>query len=382
MRHLIVMPLLLVAVATVQAQEAERFSLSGSKATIYNLAGEVRVERGSGSNVVVELTRGGPDADQLSVRTGDVDGWSALRVLYPDDQIVYPRLGRMSRTQFDIGSDGTFGGSALRATLTADGYETRAFSLGRSRDRITVTGRGSGLEAWADMRVLVPAGQTVAIHLGVGKVNVSNVDGDVRVDARSGSVTATNVKGGLLIDTGSGSVNASGVDGHAWIDTGSGSVDLSDHRNGRVRIDTGSGGIDVTNADATDVHLDTGSGSIELSSVRSRAVRAGTGSGGIRAERITARDVNFDTGSGSIVVRMLSDVDNMKLDTGSGGVTLYVPSSLGAEIEVDTGSGGIDTEVALQNATKRRSHLRGRIGDGNGRIVIDTGSGSVSIRSN
>lgn len=373
---------LLAAASTVSAQSAERFSLSGTRAAIYNLAGEVRVERGTGPNVIVELTRGGADADELSVRTGDAEGWSALRVLYSDHQIVYPRMGRMSRTEFDVGSDGTFGGSALRASLSADGYSVQSFRIGRSRERIRVSGRGSGLEAWADLRVLVPAGKTVAIHIGVGKVDVTNVDGDVRVDARSGSVSATGIKGGLLIDTGSGSVKAIDVDGHAWVDTGSGSVQIDTHKNGRLRVDTGSGSIDVTNAEAQDVDLDTGSGTVRLTAVRGRVVKANTGSGGIRAERIAARDINFDTGSGSIVVRLLSDVDNMRLDTGSGSVTLYVPDALGAQLEVDTGSGGIDTEIPLQVVQKRRSHLRGRLGDGNGQIVIDTGSGSVSIRAN
>src|SRR5688500_19309753 len=164
MRSLILIGAMLALSTETFAQSPERVSLSGTRAAIYNLAGEIRVERGTGSNIVIELTRGGSDADQLSVRSGDVDGWNALRVLYPDDQIVYPKLGRMSRTQFDVGSDGTFGGSALRATLGASGYDVPSFRIGRSRERISVTGRGSGLEAWADMRVLVPAGRTVAIH--------------------------------------------------------------------------------------------------------------------------------------------------------------------------------------------------------------------------
>lgn len=69
----------------------------------------------------------------------------------------------------------------------------------------------------------------------------------------------------------------------------------------------------------------------------------------------------------------------MKIDTGSGNVTLRVPSTLGAEVEIDTGSGGIKLDVPAEIVKRERDYLLGQIGDGKGRIEIDTGSGSVKI---
>ena len=94
------------------------------------------------------------------------------------------------------------------------------------------------------------------------------------------------------------------------------------------------------------------------------------------------RDLAVSTGSGSITLGLLSDIRNASINTGSGSITLSVPKDLGAELTIDTGSGGIDTEIPLQITMKKRQSLRGRIGDGNGRIVIDTGSGGVRLRSN
>lgn len=383
MRHSVLIVALLTAfgIETLGAQTPERFSLAGPRAAVFNLAGEVRVERGSGENVVVEINRGGADADRLAVRTGAIEGWSALRVIYPDDDIVYPRIGRGSRTSFEIGADGTFSTHILRATVGTSGFSVPS-SRGDRGNRITVTGRGSGLEAYADMRVLVPAGKSVSVHLGTGRVNVSNVDGDVRVITSSGSVSATGVNGSLLIDTGSGSVNAGMINGHTLIDTGSGAVDVSDVSNGNLSIDTGSGGIDAVEINVRTANFDTGSGGITLTRVQGETVKANTGSGGIRGNGVQARDINFDTGSGSIVLRLLSDVDNLVLDTGSGGVTLYVPRGLGAQIEADSGGGSVTTDIPIELTLKRRDHIRGRIGDGNGRIMIDTGSGGISIRAN
>jgi hypothetical protein len=69
----------------------------------------------------------------------------------------------------------------------------------------------------------------------------------------------------------------------------------------------------------------------------------------------------------------------MVLDAGSGGVTLRLPASLGAELDIDTGSGGIDTDIPVTITRRSRSHLTGRIGDGAGRIRIDAGSGGVRL---
>jgi len=73
-------------------------------------------------------------------------------------------------------------------------------------------------------------------------------------------------------------------------------------------------------------------------------------------------------------------VESVRIDSGSGGVTLGIPESLGAEIRIDTGSGGIDTDIPVQVKKAERNYLSGTIGDGKGEIVIETGSGGVRLR--
>ena len=50
---------LLLAPPALTAQQIERYSVSGDEVAIYNLAGQIRVEAGSGGAVGAELTRGG-----------------------------------------------------------------------------------------------------------------------------------------------------------------------------------------------------------------------------------------------------------------------------------------------------------------------------------
>lgn len=323
-------------------QEVER--VRGDDVAVYNLAGTVEVVRGSGSEVVVRIRRGGRDASDLRVERGDIGGRATLRIVYPGDEIVYPEMGRGSNTQQSVREDGTFG----------DG--------GRSRrgDRVRIHGSGSGLEAWADLVVEVPAGKRLGMYLAVGQIDARDVDAELRLDTGSGAVSATDIRGALVVDTGSGRISVRGVDGDLHVDTGSGRVDVSDVVGRQVSIDTGSGGIIASGIRTNVLNVDTGSGSIQL-------------------EDVAATEVVVDTGSGSVEVELLTDVDVLEVDTGSGSVTIRAPADLGAMVEIDTGSGGIDLDFPLEVRSVRRDHVEGRLGDGRGRIEIDTGSGSVRL---
>lgn len=328
-------------VERVEARTQEgNYVLSGSRVALHNLAGEVRVRSGSGSDVEISVQRGGADADALGIEVSEIDGAQTLRVVYPGDEVVYPRMGG-GRSQIRVGPDGTLGRDGGR--------------------KITVRGSGSGLEAWADIIVSVPRGKDVQVYVGVGALEASGVEADLLLDTSSGHVTASGIRGELEIDTGSGAVDARDVVGGLSIDTGSGSVEVAGVEGDVVSIDTGSGHVSGRDVRTARFEIDTGSGGVELTGVE-------------------ADDVLIDTGSGGVEVALLRDVRSLVIDTGSGGVTLTAPADLGAEFEIETGSGAIDFGFPVNVTTAERSHVIGTIGDGAGRISIDTGSGSVRVR--
>jgi hypothetical protein len=338
-----------------QQPAAERRALAGSDVAIYNLAGVARLERGTGADVVVELTRAGRDAGKLSIATGPLRGRETLRVMYPDDEIVYGELGRGSSTTLRVRDDGTFG------DRDGEHRDRHWFEDGR---QVRIRGSGGGLEAHADLRVAIPAGKRVAMYLGVGQALVSNVDGDLRVDVSSANVTADHVKGSLLIDTGSGDVRVSDVTGDVSLDTGSGNVTLGGAQGSRVHLDTGSGNVTVERVTADVLSIDTGSGDVTTSVVR-------------------ADDINIDTGSGNVRLDLVADLRSLYVDTGSGDVTITVPADLGAAVDIETGSGDIDLQnVTVRTTRLEKDHLTGEIGDGKGRMKIETGSGGVRLVRN
>jgi lia operon protein LiaG len=330
-----------VSAADVAAQEVERYTIGGEAVAIYNLAGSVQVETGTGANVVVEVRRGGSDGARLEIERRNVNGRSALIVRYPEGDVVYDTGRRgSSSTTVRVRSDGTFFGDGDRG------------------DRITVRSSGRGTRAHADLRVLVPAGRSVDLRLGIGDVRAGGISGNLDIDVGAASVETSNTRGRLRIDTGSGRVTVSDAQGDVLVDTGSGSVELTDIRGDDLRVDTGSGSVRGTGISASAVFIDTGSGSVRLSSV-------------------AAEDVEIDTGSGSVELELTTNARRVKIDTGSGGVRLAVPESLGASFDIDASSVSIDVPA---NMTRReRGRATGTIGDGRGSIHIDTGSGRVSI---
>jgi hypothetical protein len=325
-------------------QTAERFTLSGNAVSVYNVAGAVRVERGPGTAVVVEVSRGGADAARLQVVERTIDGRSALCVVYPDERIIYRPAGENFRW-------GSSSSNSTSYSCAADGSRSR---------RITVASRGDGVEAWADLRILVPQGRDVRVDHMVGLVEVRDVDATLSLDVASARVSSLGTAGKLDVDAGSGGVT------------------VERHR-GDLSIDVGSGAISVADVDATSVGLDTGSGSVTGRAVRADELLIDTGSGGVELTGTTARRTRVESGSGTVRVELLAPVETLDIETGSGGVTVRFPQAINASLSVSTGSGGINTDFPVRVDRATRNSLRGTIGNGGGSVRIETGSGGVRL---
>lgn len=328
----------LVAAMAAAPLEGQRFTITGSSAAVHNLAGEVTVAAGTGNAVVVEVTRGGPDASRLrAVRDGNT-----VRVAYPGDRVVYERMGARSRTTTYMRADGTLGG----------GFRAR---------QVTVAGSGAGTRAWADVRVLVPAGRTVTLSQGVGRVQVTGVNGRLQVRAHNVSVRTQGTRGELEVGVGSGT------------------IDVRDAQ-GEVLLSSGSGAVTVAGARGPSLAVETGSGAVTVSDVRAQELAIDVGSGRVQATGLAVREAEVDAGSGAVDLAFAADAQNVTVSSGSGGVTLALPANFGADVAVATGSGGITVDVPVTRREARRGSFRGRIGDGAGRVEIETGSGGVRIR--
>jgi len=334
-----------VTLATPSLAQTESRTVKGSTVAIYNLAGRMRAVAGTGDAVVVDVTRGGHDGAQLKIATGTIRGRETLRIIYPSDRIVYPDMRNRS-SNMNVREDGTFS----EGSWDDDG----------GRDRVEIRSYGPGLEAFADLTVKIPPGQKIQLFLGVGRMEVANVEGSIFVDVGAADVDVGGVKGNLGLDTGSGRIAVRDVTG-----------DLD--------IDTGSGGLTIDRVTGSSLRLDSGSGGVEGSDITVNEFRVDIGSGGLRMSRVKAQNLDVDTGSGGASLELLSVFEKLVIDTGSGGVTVRAPAALSADVDVETGSGGFQSDFEITTRRVSRNHVEGRIGDGKASIRIEAGSGTVRL---
>ncbi len=267
--------------AAAASQQPKTFTLQGQDVAVYDLVGEMTVERGSGPSVQVEVRPGGKDAGKLTVestRSG------AARRSGSTSPTITSSTPRSAAIPIPISASTTTGPGAMS---------------GRHSRRISVRGDGDGLEAHADVTVRVPDGQRIAVFLGVGKIQASNVNGDIRLDAASGDIRMTSVGGQLHVDTGSGNVEATTTSGTLSIDTGSGDVRVTTFKGTVLKIDTGSGNVDGSQIESPRLDIETGSGNITVAGAK-------------------ATDLELSAGSGDVDLALETDVTSLNAETGSG----------------------------------------------------------------
>jgi lia operon protein LiaG len=336
----------LALLITTSAAHGQRYELTGRRVALYNLAGSMRIEAGTGSAVVVEVERLGRDANRLTVRANPLDGVPTLRVIYPADEIVADEMDRNSQTNLTVDEEGTWGRSR-----------------GGRRVRISSGRRGSSdaLHAQARLIVRVPQGVSVEAHLAVGDMTASNVAGDLEMETSSGSISSTGTRGNLTVETASGDIDVT-------------------HAQGELKLETASGGIEINGATGKRVDAETASGSIRLADVRAEEVKVETASGRIRVERTSAPRLEASTASGSVRVELDGEVRDVEISTASGGAEAVLPANFAGEVELETASGSIDVDFPMTIIRQRRNHVRGTIGQGgSARVSMSAASGDVRL---
>jgi len=332
---------LLVAGSSASAATIRKV-LDSDRVALHNLVGDLTVVPGHGPSIVAEITLQGRDAGRLRVDSGPLRGLEMLRVIYPSDRIHVP--GFMGKSTFWVREDGTLDGRI------------------REGRRVELSGRGGGLEARADVKLYVPRGHRVGINWGHGSADIRGVDAGIAIEGASMDVRSSGCAGGLAVEVGSGSVHLDG-------------------NRGNVSVETGSGDVEVRDSDVEHLVVETGSGTIRAMGVAASGVSLETGSGDIDADGIRTAKASLETGSGRVELRLRGDAENVVVESGSGDVTVTVPEGMGAAVHMETGSGEVEASVPLQITRQSRHELKGTIGDGQGRLSMETGSGRVALVS-
>lgn len=187
----------------------------------------------------------------------------------------------------------------------------------------------------------------------------------------------------LALTTSDGSVHLATIEGTIDAKTSDGSIQCARIEAETLDLHTSDGSIKLEEAETTSCTAHTFDGSITLADVRSESIALHTSDGGIRCKGIAASRLECRTSDGSVHIECAADAPNAiaaTVSTSDGSITFTAPSGLSAIVEASTNDGSIHTALPITVEGKVGKSLRGTIGNGEGRLVLKTHDGSITIR--
>jgi Toastrack DUF4097 len=163
---------------------------------------------------------------------------------------------------------------------------------------------------------------------------------------------------------------------------------------GRVRVEVraprmgGMSGHDVawTVKVPRGIHVDfkTTNGGVRLEELAGGEIHAQTVNGGVTGTRLTSSTIEGSAVNGGVKMELASALPpegRVELDTVNGGVTLQLPETSRATINMRAVNGGVEVielDVALQGEKSRR-RLEGTLNGGGARVNLSTTNGGVRL---
>ncbi|HEX5437236.1 MAG TPA: DUF4097 family beta strand repeat-containing protein [Gemmatimonadaceae bacterium] len=353
-----------VRAVALRAPQPARYTLSGDDVAVWNLVGSITLSPGSGSQVAVSVTRAGRDAAQLTVQHGELDGHDALRVVYPARDI-----------HFEAERGRRFGNG--RVHLTTEINDNGTFAEDGAH-RVRISSDGGDIDARADCQLLVPAGKTVTVHLAVGVVRASNVNGEISADVLAADVHGDHLQGALRVRGESGDVELLDVQSPTDVQTSSGDVTVRDAR-GDLLIATSSGDVVLDSLSATRASVRSSSGDIHAEGLTLDELAVHTSSGDVHLAGIQVPDVSIASSSGDVDAALDSVIKSATFSARSGNVTVRMPHGVGFLVDAATGSGDVNLGIPMQVQQRGKHRLIATTGSGDARVETSTASGDVRI---
>lgn len=321
----------------------EMYTLPGDEVTIRDLVGSVTVKQGVGTNVIVNVARTGSDSGRLQILNRSVDGCGTLAVIFPGDQIRYADgQAETTNTTLQVADDGRIG-----------------YAGGR---RVTISDDPSGLDARADLEVLVPLGKTVSISLAVGRVEVSNTANDMHIQTVGAPILVSKLTGNLRVNTSSGDIDVMHLQGDADLASSSGKLRMQGIVGGRTTARLSSGNIVAQGVNVSTLNITSASGNLHVGSSR-------------------VRDLDAESSSGNIDIVLEDGLQRARLYSTSGSVTARLAPSLGAHLDAALGTGELVLDAPVQVITREPGRFVAEVGDSVAQVDIRTSSGSIRIAS-
>ncbi len=207
-----------------------------------------------------------------------------------------------------------------------------------------------------------------------GHVNIDRVRGRVIVRTEGGQVRLGKIEGSVLCYSGGGQIVAGTILGEAGLNTEGGEIAVrlakgpvrASTAGGNIRIEEASRGVTATAKaglievarSAGPVVAQTDAGAIKIRSAAN--VQCQAGAGAIALESVYGA-LHASTRSGSIVADLAGEpLKNSTLTTGSGDITVFIPSNLAVTVQAISASPGGRRIVSDFEEIRSRTHAGAR----------------------
>ena len=239
--------------------------------------------------------------------------------------------------------------------------------------------RGTRSKARVELTIEVPASFDAEVSGASGDVQVTSIEGGCSVYGSSGSVFLKTIGGDAFVEVSSGDVEVMDVRGDIHVGSSSGDA-LIRGAGGSISLSASSGDMEVyrVTGNAT-VELDSGDFLIQdcAGDVMTR-----TSSGNATLRNVLG-SVRAFASSGDVTMNILP-VGNKEfvVKTASGDVSVMFAAAdqYGFLLDVSTASGSIEGDLDIRLDKVSRRVLRGVVGNGEGKLVIETASGNIVIQ--
>jgi hypothetical protein len=324
------------------------------------------------------------------VSTLRVEAPGAVAILAGGEQLVYKLRTRVAAP------------SEAEARRRLAGIRLRARRLGPVVHLDVETAASSAV--LSDLEVRAPRSVRLAdVDSVAGALEFRDLHADVRAATGGGPIAADGIGGRLTARTGGGWIRVGYVGGEVSLETGGGEI-LIHHAGSSLEAFTGAGSIEVRRAGgpvtvrtkggqivvgqaAGMVQAESNGGSIEIGAAR--GVLCTLASGGIRLLGVSGQ-VRAVTGSGSILAELGGTVaDGSLISTGSGDITVLIPSNLAVKVEAVNESPGwtgkivsefSEIRIGRYGHPDRRNVASGSLNGGGPLLKVAAAEGRILLR--
>lgn len=254
-----------------------------------------------------------------------------------------------------------------------------------SLDISNVEGRLAGTSNNGSIKIQDIQGQT-DLSTSYGSIECRNVVGQsIQLHSNNGSITMASLRGSTAAGTSYGTITCEGfAGGDLRLQSGNGRIEVSDAKFGVCEARSSYGAIAANRLAGDSIDLHSGNGSVEVDGAEAKTLNASSSYGRIAATGIATATLKAESGNGSVNVSCAPAAPadlNAQLKSSYGSIEFTAPQQFAGEVYLHASYGAIHTALPITTSGElTKKEIVGRIGEGTGKIHLESGSGSVELK--